>query len=66
MFYKFNFLKHYINYYSISLEETPETWANIIVQCLSSFQRKDTSKFVVNSGFDISQVVEYLVHVYDK
>lgn len=49
----------------ISLEQTPEEWANIILEDFSTFERKGTKKEISNNGFNIKEEAHKLEEKYN-
>lgn len=53
-----------VNTEKISLSESPEKWADIIVHKMKNFKRKDESKIIKQSGFDVIDVVKKIEEGY--
>jgi glycosyltransferase involved in cell wall biosynthesis len=54
------------NLYFYSLENSPDLWAERVHDILEHFTRRDTSRIIVNQGFDIGQTTEFLKKVYTR
>jgi glycosyltransferase involved in cell wall biosynthesis len=53
-----------VNTEKISLSESPEKWADIIVHKMKNFKRKDENKIIKQAGFDVIDVVKKIEEEY--
>lgn len=49
---------------SVSLNKPPEEWARIILKYKDGYERKDTSKEIINSGFSAMEISKSLEDLY--
>lgn len=51
-------------YFTRSLSDSPDQWAESIADILATFQRKDCQTDIMDAGFDIIKVSEHLQQIY--
>ena len=49
----------------VSLDKKAEEWADIIINKMKRFERKDTSKEIIKNGYDIKQVSNKIKKLYE-
>lgn len=55
------------NFEMLALEEEPQKWANQIIEMLKApINRKGGQKCIINAGYDINKIVEYLSYTYNN
>lgn len=52
------------NVWSLSLDDNVNIWVNKIIEVSKSFERKDTSKYIKDAGYDINSNVKWLEDFY--
>lgn len=53
-------------WHTLSLNESPSTWANEIIACYRNGKRLDTEQMIQDAGFDIRKTVEMITKIYDE
>ena len=48
----------------VALEESPEVWADVVLEFLAGFERKDTYDKIQKAGFDIKENAKWLEEFY--
>ena len=50
----------------VTLDETPEKWADVVINQMNNFEKKDTYSQIVEAGFDIKAQAVWLEEFYRK
>ena len=50
----------------VPLDETPEKWADVVIDKIINFEKKDTYSQIVDAGFDIKAQAVWLEEFYRK
>lgn len=50
----------------VPLDETPEKWADVVINQMNNFEKKDTYSQIVDAGFDIKAQAVWLEEFYRK
>lgn len=52
-------------FHFLNIHDNPKHWANIISQCLTTYQRYDTQQIIIEKGYSIHKLISFMERVYE-